>query len=53
MQCLKSNYITYLDASKLFRWAMSQHFPYGGFEWINQVEIQGFDVNLIGENSSH
>ena len=31
---------------------MSQHLPCSGFKWLNQKEIDGFDVNLIGENSS-
>ena len=31
---------------------MSQYLPYGGFKWLNQTEIDRFDVNLIEENSS-
>ena len=32
--------------------AMSQYLPYSGFKWLNQKEIDKFDVNPIGENSS-
>ena len=46
-----SNYITYLDANNLYGWAMSQYLPYGKFKWLNQKEIDQFDVNSIGENS--
>ena len=31
---------------------MSQYLPYRGFKWLNQKEIDRFDVNLIEENSS-
>ena len=30
---------------------MSQYLPYGGSEWLNQKEIDKFDVNSIGEKS--
>ena len=30
---------------------MSQYLPYGRCEWLNQKEIDKFDVNSIGENS--
>ena len=43
----ESKYITYLDASKLYGWAMSQFFPYSGFRWLNQKEINGFCLNSI------
>ena len=31
---------------------MSQYLPYSKFKWLNQKEIDKFDVNSIGENSS-
>ena len=40
----ESKYITYLDANNLY-------LPYSGFEWLNQKEIDRFDVNSIEENS--
>ena len=46
-----SKYITYLDINNLYGWTMSQYLPYSGFNWLNQKEINGFDVNLITENS--
>ena len=43
--------IMYLDANNLYGWAISQYLPYSRFKWINQLEIVGFDVNLIECNS--
>ena len=43
--------IMYLDANNLYGWAMSQYLPYSKLKWLNQKEIDKFDVNLIGENS--
>ena len=48
----ENKYITYLDANNLYACAMSQYLLYGGFKWLNQTEIDRFDVNLIEENSS-
>ena len=31
---------------------MSQYLAYGGFKWLNQKEIDKFDVNSIERNSS-
>ena len=30
---------------------MIQYLPYGGFKWLNQKEIDRFDINSIDENS--
>ena len=46
-----SKFITYLDASNLYGWAMSQCSPNSGFKWLNQEEINSFDVNSIEENN--
>ena len=43
----ESKFIMYLDANNLYGWAMSQYLPYGGFKWLNQKEIDKFDVNSI------
>ena len=48
----ESKFIIYFDAKNLYGWAMSQYLPYGGFEWLSQEEINRFDVNSIGQNSS-
>ena len=32
---------------------MSQYFPYRGFKWLNQKEIDRLDVNSISKNNSH
>ena len=42
----------YLHANNLYGYAMSQYLPYRGFKWLNQKEIDRFDVYSIGENSS-
>ena len=47
-----SKYIMYSDADNLYGWAMSQYLPYSGFKWLNKKEIDKFDVNSFGENSS-
>ena len=45
-------YITYLDANNLYDWAMSQDLPYSELKLLNQKEIDRFDVDSVGENSS-
>ena len=39
-----SKFTMYLDANNLYGWAMSQYLPYGGFKWLNQKEIDKFDL---------
>ena len=41
----------HLNANNLNDWAMSQYLPYGQFKWLNQKEIDKFDLNSIEENS--
>ena len=48
----QSKFIMFLDENNLFGWAMSQYLFHGKFKWLNQKEIDKFDVNSIGENSS-
>ena len=48
----ESKYITYIDAKNLYGYKMSQCLPYSGFEWLNQKDIDRFDVDSIGEYSS-
>ena len=35
--------------NNLYGWAMSSSLPYGGFEWLKNVD--DFDINLISGNS--
>ena len=44
-----STFITYLDTNNLYGWARSEYLPYGGFEWLKNVDE--FDVNSINEKS--
>ena len=46
-----NSFIMYFDANNLYGWAMTQHLPYGGFEWMNEGEINGFNFDLVGWNS--
>ena len=56
MECYDSSkeslYITYHDANNSYGWAMSQYLPYSGSKWLNQKEIDRFDINSIEEDSS-
>ena len=45
-------FIIYLDANNLYGWAMIQYLPYGGFKWLGKKEIDEFDLNSIGKNTS-
>ena len=47
----ESKYIMYLDANNLYGWAMSQYLSYSGFKWLDQKEIDKFDVNSVECNS--
>ena len=38
--------------NSLYGYAMSQYLPYSGFKWLNQKEINRFEVNSVGKNSS-
>ena len=39
----------YLDMNNLYGWTVSGYTPYGGFEWLKNVD--GFNVNSISEKS--
>jgi hypothetical protein len=45
---LPNSYIIYLDANNLYGYAMIRKLPYGGFEWVNNVDVnyvKNFDSN--------
>ena len=44
--------IIYWDAKNLYGWGMNQPLPHGGFDWLNEKEINDFCLNSISENSS-
>ena len=48
----QSKYITYLDLKIYMVGQWVKNLPYSGFRWLNQKEIDKFDVNSISENSS-
>ena len=43
----ESSYLQYLDAKNLYRWAMSQSLPVGGFRWVN------IEPNEVQELAAH
>ena len=45
----QSTFILYLDMNNLYGWAMSQYFPYEGFQWLKNANE--FDVMSINEKS--
>ena len=51
--CKLNKYITYLDADKLYGWAIIQCFLYSGLKWLGQKKVDRFDVNLINEKNFH
>ena len=44
-----SKYILYLDMNNFYGWQMNSYLPYGGFEWLKNVD--GVDVSSISEKS--
>ena len=46
-----SKYIMYLDANNLYGWAMSQHLPTGGFEWMSEERINKLNLAKYDEKS--
>ena len=44
--------IMYWDANNLYGWAMIQDLPYGSFNFLNNKEVDKFDLDSIAENSS-
>ena len=42
---IESSYIQYLDANNLYRWAMSQPLPTGGFRWADVLPEQVPDLS--------
>ena len=43
---IESSYLTYLDGSNLYGWAMSQKFSVNGFMWYNDY-LSGFNEDFI------
>ena len=48
----KSKYIMYLDANNLYGWAMSQYLPTGGFNWLNEEELNNINLGKYEEKSN-
>ena len=42
--------ISFLDMNNLYGWAMSEYLPYGGFQWLENVDK--FDIMSINECNS-
>ena len=46
-----NSWILYLDANNLYGHAMSQSLPTGGFRWLEENEINAFDVHQVADDS--
>ena len=44
-----STFISYLDMNNLYGWAMNEYLPYGGFEWLENIDK--FDIMSIIDKS--
>ena len=44
-----SLFISYLDMNNLYGWAMNEYLPYGGFEWLENIDK--FDIMSIIDKS--
>ena len=44
-------YIMYLEANKLYRWAMSKVLPTHGFDWLNETEIRSIDLTEVQDDA--
>ena len=42
-----NSHILYLDANNLYGWAMSQALPTGGFQWVEDCELEKLAENII------
>ena len=45
-----STLISYLDMNNLYGWEMNEYLPYGGFEWLKNIDK--FDIMSINECNS-
>ena len=43
---MESSYLALLDASNLYRWAVSQELPVNGFKWVKNFN-EGFIKNMM------
>ncbi|XP_051176668.1 uncharacterized protein LOC127291526 [Leptopilina boulardi] len=46
----ETSYIVYFDANNLYGWAIIQSLPYGGFEWVENVD-NNFDFNVLDDDA--
>ena len=46
-----STFITYQDANNLYGQAMVQYLPISDFKWLNEREMQTFDVMTVDDEA--
>ena len=44
---IESSYLEYLNANKLYGWAMSQKLPVDGFEWVEENDLSKVNTSFI------
>lgn len=49
----KQSFISYLDATNLYGFSMTQQLPVGEFVWLTEGEIENFDVLSIPDESEY
>ena len=46
----EDSYILYIDANKLYGWAMSQALPKNNYAWLNEDEVREAETALTSDN---
>jgi hypothetical protein len=46
----QDSYIVYIDCNNLYGFSMCQYLPYSGFQWLNENEIDSFQVMEISDD---
>lgn len=47
-----STYLMYFDINNQYGWAMSQYLPFSGFKWMNERDVENFDVMTLSDTAT-